>query len=238
MLISAADFSNTLTIVINEDQPEHTASFTVPEKLLTEKSEFFKAACRNGWKEASSRTVKVPEVDTSTFKAYIHWICKEQISISSQLTLDGEPNTAAESGPVLCDLAQLWLLADRFADTLLRDLTINAMLRVTGRVYADYQNWTKGITSDMIEHVWSKTTARRALRRFIVDLYAEGVEPKHLEWIKDELHPEFIKDLMMKAMRINNGDDYTTLFSHEVCYYHEHDDGDTSCCKKDALSLY
>lgn len=234
---SAADFTNTVTIIINEDRSQYTATFSVLKTLLTEKSKFFKAACCDEWKEASSRNVKVPEVDTNTFKAYIHWVCKEKISISSQITFDGEPNTAAESGPVLCDLVSLWLLADRFADTLLRHLTINAMLRVTGRVYADYQDWTKGITSEMVELVWSRTTASRALRRFIVDLYAVGVKTKHLERIKDELHPEFIRDLMMKAIRINDWEDYTPLFSNEVCHYHEHDDGENSRCKNSLRTL-
>ena len=72
MLISVADFANTLTIIINEDQPEHKATFTVPETLLTDKSEFFKAACRNEWKETSSRIVKLPEVDVGAFNAYLN----------------------------------------------------------------------------------------------------------------------------------------------------------------------
>lgn len=48
---------------MNEDQPEQTATFTVPETLLMDKSEFFKAACRNEWKEVTSRVVKLPDVE-------------------------------------------------------------------------------------------------------------------------------------------------------------------------------
>jgi len=123
-----------MTIIINEDEPEHTASYTVPETLLTEKSKFFEAACRNDWQEASTRIIKIPEVDTSAFKAYIHWIYKEKVAVSSQLTFDGKYNTMAEARPTLHGLIQLWLLADRFADAQLRNLVTNAILHVERRV--------------------------------------------------------------------------------------------------------
>jgi hypothetical protein len=43
----------------------------VPESLLTDKSEFFKAACRNEWKEATSRVIKLPDVDNDVFRFYL-----------------------------------------------------------------------------------------------------------------------------------------------------------------------
>lgn len=106
-LTSVADFTNTLTIIINEDQPEHRATFTVPEALLTEKSEFFKAACRIGWQEASSRIIKIPEVDVGAFQAYIHWIYKEKVAVSSRHTPKAKFSNAAEAQPVFDDLVQL-----------------------------------------------------------------------------------------------------------------------------------
>jgi hypothetical protein len=46
-----------VTVILNEEEPELTARFTIPEALLTESSEYFQAARRNDWKEASSRIV-------------------------------------------------------------------------------------------------------------------------------------------------------------------------------------
>jgi hypothetical protein len=43
---SVPDLTKNITIVINEGHPQLTATFTVPESLLIEKSQYFKAACR------------------------------------------------------------------------------------------------------------------------------------------------------------------------------------------------
>ena len=113
------------------------------------------------------------------------------------------------------------------------------MLCVIGRVYADDQDWTEEITPDMVVLVWSQTTTGRALRRLIVDLYAEDVTAEYLERVRDDLHPEFIKDLMMKAMQIKDGDDHALCVTRRGCHYHEHDDDDEAsrCCKGRALRL-
>ena len=68
------DLSKEVTIIVNEEQPDLEASFHVPESLLTEKSEFFQAACRNEWKEATSRVIKLPEVEPDIFSLYLFWV--------------------------------------------------------------------------------------------------------------------------------------------------------------------
>lgn len=236
MLISVADYTETLTIVINEDQPDHTATFKVPVTLLTEKSEFFKAARRNEWKEASSRIVKIPEVDVNAFKAYIHWIYKEKVALRSQHALAGHSYTTAAAQPVLHDLVHLWLLADRLADTQLRNIAINAMVRVMIQAYTSDQDWTAAITPDMIALVWSKSTSGRAVRRLIVDLYARRLKAEHLERIRDELHPKFMKDLMMKFIRVRDEKEPVGIFYGGVCHYHEHEEHESQC-KNSALGL-
>lgn len=237
MLIRVADFTDTLTIVINEDQPEHTATFTVPQTLLTEKAEFFRAACRNEWQEASTRIVKIPEVNVGAFKAYIHWIYKEKVAVRSQHALAGHSYNTAVAQPVLYDLVHLWLLADRLADTQLRNFAINAMLRVMIQAYTSDQDWTAAITPDMITLVWSKSTSGRALRRLIVDLYARSVKAEHLERVREELHPEFIKDLMIKFIRVRDEKDVIGIFYGSACYYHEHEEHEAQCCRYGALGL-
>ena len=232
-LTSVADFTNTLTIIINEDQPEHRATFTVPETLLTEKSEFFKAACRIGWQEASSRIIKIPEVDVGAFQAYIHWIYKEKVAVSSRHAPKAKFRNAAEAQPVFDDLVQLWLLADRLADAQLRNLASNAMLCAIGRIVGKSEDVTEAITPDTVALVWSRTTAGRALRRLIVDLYAQYVQPAILERIRDDLHPEFIKNIMMEAFWIKDGRQFSHPFLRGTCYYHEHEEHEDICCEQD-----
>ena len=238
ILISAADFTDTLTLVINEDQPDRKATFTVPETLLTEKSEFFKAACRNEWREVSSRIVKIPEVDGDAFNAYLNWVYRDRVAVGYHHPLAGRSYTAFESNFALHDLIQLCLLADRFVDVQLRNLTVNAILCVLGRVYGDDEDWSAAITPDMIALVWSSTTAKRALRRLIVDFYAQYVKAERLERARDELHPEFVKDLMMEVFRMKDKRKHINFFLRSVCYYHEHDEYDEDPrCKRDVFRL-
>lgn len=124
---------------------------------------------------------------------------------------------------MLEDLIQLWLLADRFSDTQLRDCAISAMVRVSDDVYAIPEDWTKMSTPDMIGLIYSKTTAGRTRRRLAVDLYAREVDSEKLERVQDEYDPEFVKDLLMKVMQLKESHGALRVNSHNSCHYHEHD---------------
>jgi hypothetical protein len=74
-----------VTVVLNEGEPEHTARFTIPEALLTKSFEYFQAARRNDWQEASSRIVRIPDVDVGTFNCYLHWVFRREITVQHEL---------------------------------------------------------------------------------------------------------------------------------------------------------
>jgi len=71
----------------------------------------------------------------------------------------------------------------------------------------------------------------------VVDFYADGANSDYLERIREELHPEFIKDLMVKAMDMRDVEPHMSHDLRSVCYYHEHDDYEVVRCKKSALRL-
>ena len=66
--------------MINEDDPELARKFTITQGLLVEHPAFFEAACRNEWKEATTRTIKVPTVNHENYYAYLYWVHKKSIS--------------------------------------------------------------------------------------------------------------------------------------------------------------
>lgn len=107
------------------------------------------------------------------------------------------------------------------------------MLCAIGRIVGRSEDVTEAITPDTVALVWSRTTAGRALRRLIVDLYAQYVQPAILERIRDDLHPEFIKDIMMEAFWIKDGRQFTHPFLRGTCYYHEHEEHEDICCEQD-----
>lgn len=95
--------------------------------LLTESSASFKAACSKNWmeNEEQSRIIKIAHVCPLAFKAYLFWIYKGDIAIDTSFRLlfgtdQQDDNTVHKATEALQDLVELWLLADRFADTKLQ----------------------------------------------------------------------------------------------------------------------
>jgi hypothetical protein len=220
-----------VTVVLNEGEPEHTARFTIPEALLTKSFEYFQAARRNDWQEASSRIVRIPDVDVGTFNCYLHWVFRREITVQHELK-KGYTSAQGAHG-ALEDLAKLWLLADRLADTRLRNLAIDTLHRVISAVVPDEDDWIEGITPEMTVLIWSATTAGRALRRLVLDYYAWAADSSSLELAKDKCHPEFLKDLLMKVMGIKEGErsgSWETHVKGNACYYHEHGGMSASEC--------
>jgi hypothetical protein len=221
---SVADFSKVVTVILNEEEPELTARFTIAESLLTESSEYSKAARRNHWKKASSRVVRIPDVDVGTFNSYLQWACRREITVQHELK-KGYTSAQGAHG-ALEDLVKLWLLADRFADTQLRNLVIDTLHRVLNAIVPDEDDWIKGITLEMTVLIWTATTAGRALRRLVLDYYAWAADTSSLKAVKDKCHPDFLIDLLMKVMCVKEGDgdgSWETYVRDNACYYHEHE---------------
>lgn len=215
-----------MTIVINENDPQHVATFAVPEYILTEKSEFFKAACRNGWKEATTRIIRIPDVDPDAFYAYVHCIYRGESAIRSWSNISFLTTAGAE--PTLTDLVQLWLVSDRLSNNWLRNRTIDTLVTIAKTFVAKniINGWTMAFTPDMICHIWAATTCGRALRRFIVDVYESQVRVEELDRVRDKCHPEFLADLLITTMQRRNGR-MNKLWNQRLgCHYHEHDEGE------------
>lgn len=130
------DFSKEITIIINEDIDERAASFKVPEDMLTEHSDYFKAACRKTWKEGSSRIFRLDDIGPDAFDHYLYWVHREKLHVASAIfDLDaGGPTGMRPDQDTLASLfstlVKLWLLADRLADTLLRNTVTDALREV------------------------------------------------------------------------------------------------------------
>lgn len=80
---SVPDFRKGVIVVLSEEHPQYATAFTVPECLLVETSEFFKAACRNGaWLESTSRAIKLRKVEAHVFNAYLLWVHRKELPAS------------------------------------------------------------------------------------------------------------------------------------------------------------
>jgi len=217
--------------VINEDNPEISQKFTVTQGFLTEHSAFFEAACRGKWKEATTRTIKLPDVNNDTFCAYLYWIHKEKIPFETDCDEEGYPSSTLydhEASPTLGKLVKLWLLADRLMTAKLRNAAADTILQVL-KIIDPYSDMEDVFPSYVIDLIWSTTTKDRAIRRIVIDFYAYMVHPETFEDSMDsnEYHRDFVSDLASKGLRITHKLDKNQhpneRQEQQAGYYHELD---------------
>ena len=200
------------------------------EDLLVEHSEFFRAACRNEWKEATSRVIKLPDVDPDVFHNYLYWVHREKLHPTLEIRsfetdepqIDGD--TAAGLNHVL---AQLWIFADRVADSLLRNTVMDSMLKLEEHADMD-DTLAQAFIPATIDLIWSSTTSGRAIRMFVLDVYAEFFEPANLPTFVNDINPEFKEDLML-ALVGNHEKPWLYTLGRNRCRYHEHDSHHPTC---------
>lgn len=185
--IRSLDVTEEVRIVINEWKPERTAAFVVPQELLTEKSEFFRTTCSKEVRLYDGPHIMIQDVDPEIFKAYLHWVYRGMVAVSSGF--DGQPRSAAQAEPTIKELVELWLLADRFSDSKLRNSTMDALREVAGSIYKADADWTAAFPPSMTVRIWPSTTKGRALRRFVVDIYQSRVTIEILDQVRSSCHP-------------------------------------------------
>jgi hypothetical protein len=208
-----------LTIVINEDEPELTASFTVPQCLIASKSEYFQAVCRGSWKEPTTRTVKLNEIDKEAFHSYMYWVYMGKLAIDYDVLKEPIPYAVSK-------FVSMWLIGDRLVDSKFRNTVMDTIIAVV-RGFGDDQKMTTMFPPHMTVLIWSNLTKGRALRRLVLEEYIGPVTHQDMEPQWDGFHPDFIKTLAMRGL--GNGPyegeegDYADE-THYVCSkYHEHD---------------
>lgn len=219
------DFSKEVTIVINEEEPDLAASFHVPEGLLTEKSEFFQAACRNEWKEASSRVVKLPDVEPEIFSLYLFWVHRGKLAVRNGRHPRNE-ESVDDACAVQLSLVKLWILADRLGDIELRNAVIDEMVNTARHEYVCAPTL---FSPEITVLIWSATTARRSLHTLLIDLYLSRAYAGDVQDLIDKYHPEFLKELLVAAL-FNADHEHREcnspflILEEQPCYYHDHDD--------------
>ena len=178
---------------------------------MIETSEYFKAACRDdAYRESTSRTVKLPDVELDVFNAYLLWAHRKDL-----------PTAPSDDAFELVEgLVRLWLLADRLVDFRLRNAVIDALL-------VEISSFTTSLNvfpPELAAQVWSATTPGRSIRRLIIDYYAKHVGAATVQADVVKYHPDFTKDLLVKAIEIVKNDEENICPSkRDSCFYHEYE---------------
>lgn len=208
---SVPDFRKEIIVILSDEDSDYTTTFTVPECLLVETSEFFKAACRDGaWLESTSRTIKLAEVEPDVFNAYLLWVHRKDLPTAP----------SDDAFELVEDLVRLWLLADRLADFRLRNTVIDAIIvELNGFITS-----LNVFPPELAAQVWSATTPGRSIRRLIVDYYAKHIGAAAVKGEVADYHPDFTRDLLVKAIEVVKNDEENICPSkRDSCFYHEYE---------------
>lgn len=169
--------------------------FHVHEHLLFDASPVFKAAFSGHFKEASERSMPLPEDDKDSVERMVQWLYTKEFD----LTVPVSEGTSAEC---YLQLAKLNTLAEKYDIYLLRNHIVDKLF--------DLRNPSKVQTMKFlsppipaIKHVYDNTTERSSFRKLIVAWHAYhiGFEWYDKETTRDvlaKLSPDFAIDLAME----------------------------------------
>lgn len=208
---SVPDFRKEVIVYLDGAYPDNTNSFTVPECLSIETSEYFRAACRDdAWIASASRTIKLPDIEPDVFNAYLLWVHRKDL-----------PTAPSDDAFELVEgLVRLWLLADRLVDFRLRNAVIDGILVELG----SFTTSLNVFPPELGVQVWSTTTPGRSIRRLIIDYYAKHVGAATVQAQVAEYHPDFTRNLLVKAIEgVKNDEENICPSKRSSYFYHEYE---------------
>ncbi|GAB7357272.1 hypothetical protein MBLNU459_g8243t2 [Dothideomycetes sp. NU459] len=212
------------TVIVGSSEQKHQAeaTFKIHKKLLTRASPFFAVALDGAFAEGLDQAVTLPEEKPEIFEWFVWWLytgslttpwsancteaqrrsgaggqmrcASEQQRSHSYFTHDDGDLRNSAGSPKYFLLLELYSLADKLLATSLSNDVVDATARLsesTNSVPTPSDTW---ILYDTI-----RETA--PMRRLVLDLFACKKTDKLLESHKDEWHPRFLRELVVKLKR-------------------------------------
>lgn len=218
------NFSGIATVVVGEaaNKSRPQTQYLVHKELLTAASPFFAAALNSTFAEGLDQIVRLPEEKPESFEWFLQWLYTGTLTIqpsapsqvfhsrsntlnyhtshptpthSSQIDqhLDGDLRNSAGS-PKYFLLLDLYALSDRLLTTPLSNHILTTLARLsetTNSVPTPSDTWI----------LYDTLPPSSPLQHLILDLFAYKKTDKLLETHKDDWHPRFLRDLVVKLKR-------------------------------------
>jgi hypothetical protein len=89
-------------VAITAGQGQDTLTFTIPKNLICHYSPFFEAASNSSMVEGQTQSMKLDDIEKSTFGLFVNWLYTQKIE-----NVDGDEMT-------MLKVLQLWNLGQRF----------------------------------------------------------------------------------------------------------------------------
>ncbi|KAF2789746.1 hypothetical protein K505DRAFT_215280, partial [Melanomma pulvis-pyrius CBS 109.77] len=171
--------------------------FVVHEALITQRSKFFKAATKRGWKESEDRVVKFPYDRGPIFKLYLQHLYRGDFplrkSARTQEQCELPSMTYFHEVHSLCDL---YVLAEKLQDVVTKNAVVDAIIEISLRIYPDGRVYEPDVFA--VKSIYEGTPGPNPCRRMLVDLYCHRYYGKDDHWLlaPDVWPKDFFVDMM------------------------------------------
>jgi hypothetical protein len=196
----------------------------VHETLICASSPFCDRAVHGLWKESQSHSIRLDDVDASTFAIYVSWLYRAELPVRIDAPgLEGNAEYLA--------VARAYVLGDRLRDVAFCDACVDAMIVKAQTKATDGLVWHP--VGPVIAYIYNNTMPNSKARKLLVDIYTVS---GHSEWLvkwadKDtDLPSDFLFDLTVALMDAKRASHIKRLFE-QPCEYHEHKE-EKSCYRK------
>lgn len=193
------------------------AKFAVHKDVLTKVSPFFKAALSDMW-AAGKDVLDLPEDDPVLLAMAIHWAYWKEIMLPTSLSME-------EPVEVMLTLVALYILADKFGFTALKNLVLDFLQR---KVLVRYLP-----SKQAIDLAFNLAPKDSKLRAKFSDLWAYCASASDLVSTKQSW-PRDMVESVFDTLASKKADSASEAYAipkknQEKCYYHEHDEWAPAC---------
>lgn len=180
-LFSHFSAESAVTLLVGPDEQNMVAH----SSQLTRDSKFFAAALDKQWKEGQTRTIKLPEENTSTMAHYLAFLYSDKLSTEDIIFVPGE-----QIKQCYCLLAHLYVSGERFLNRHIQVAVLKEIHRLTLSADPKRNCWYP--TGEEVNIIYRGTPEGSPARRLFVDLHVNmGAE----EWMDCDLEAQFAIDV-------------------------------------------
>jgi hypothetical protein len=190
-------------------EPNKTKDFIFPISFLTTRSDFFRRARNDNWKESETRIIEIPQDEPENFAVYINYVYTGQLPTAAKSDQEIE---ALESGEAIKEIAaeygmlfRVYVLADKLQDFETKN-TIMVTAFAISHLRDETERWTAP-SSLTVNIIYNGTLPNSPARRFVTDLWT-ALDIKNIFEVFHDLNKDFMEDLgdsMKKIQRTDLG---------------------------------
>ncbi|KAM0715782.1 hypothetical protein Q7P37_008296 [Cladosporium fusiforme] len=190
--INSFDKSDAVTLIVGTEIHE----MLVHGNIISRESAFFKSALRKEWREGQTRVIHLPADRPAVMQGYINFLYTKRLPTSHL-----EYCISEHGDDEYTSLAELYILADRLLDNALICAVLREILRLTDCLDERGCWWVPSI--NVIDLLYSRTTAAASIRRMLVDLY---VSAGNKDWLTSSTNPAFLLDVAQLLLQRAHND--------------------------------